>query len=516
MCLLLPSGYVVLCERALPGEELVAEITLVKKGYAEAIKKEVLKPHANAVTAHCRHFGPCGGCTLQSLQYEMQLQEKQQQIEQMLQRVGKVSNVQDVVQPIKPCNQLYHYRNKMQFCFSSKNWNPAGTPSITARPTLGMLQPGNFENVLPIESCSLQDDSANAILKVVREECCQPGPLWPVLPSGEMQAVLQHLVIRRGRAHPAAAPNYMVIISSTQQPPELSQLMSQLASKIVAAVPAVVSVIHAISEQPTSAGSTTTTTGGGHGSSRQGARGRGGARPRRRYEVLHGRSTISDVLGGVSFDISSESFFQTNTEQAQVLVDLVRSAAQLRGSCRDVLLDLYCGTGTFGLALAAHVSHVYGYDISGPAIADAARTAARNGITNATFRQGDLEKIALDLVPDQLRQPPGDGGAARGAKVRSRLPRPPATAESLPVPDVVVVDPARAGLERKVVEFLNKCGARRVVYVSCNVATQARDLDRLCHGTAASPGPWRLVSVQGCDMFPHTDHVEVVAVLERV
>ncbi|KXZ44570.1 hypothetical protein GPECTOR_65g188 [Gonium pectorale] len=206
---------------------------------------------------------------------------------------------------------------------------------------------------------------------------------------------------------------------------------------------------------------------------------------------------------------------KTNTAQAAVLYDIVRRAAGLRPGRTDALLDLYCGTGAIGLALAAECREVVGVEVAEAAASDARRNASLNGIANATFLCADVDQLTrLDELLQQHEPFPsaapsaagggaGDGGSAAAA----------AAAGGRFAPDVVVVDPARGGLSAAAAAFLAGCGARRVVYVSCNVATQARDLDRLVNGPGAA---FRLAGVTPVDMFPHTDHVETVAVLERL
>jgi 23S rRNA (uracil-5-)-methyltransferase RumA len=199
--------------------------------------------------------------------------------------------------------------------------------------------------------------------------------------------------------------------------------------------------------------------------------------------TLHGDSHLAMALGGLRFRVSSASFFQVNPSRAEALLAAVARAAALSGG--ETLLDLFCGTGALGLCLASRARELHGWEASASAVADARANAAANGIRHATFHAGDLAKL----------------GGAIGA--------------SVPKPDVVVVDPARAGLAPPLAAFLRRCSAARVVYVSCNPATQARDVKALC--AAAAPGsperPYRLRWVQPVDMFPHTAHIEAVALL---
>ncbi|MCO5554655.1 hypothetical protein L7F22_008188 [Adiantum nelumboides] len=202
--------------------------------------------------------------------------------------------------------------------------------------------------------------------------------------------------------------------------------------------------------------------------------------------VLYGSSTITECLNGLVFEISANSFFQTNPRQAEVLYSLVETATCLEGNGEEILLDLFCGTGTIGLSLAKRVKHVYGFEVVPEAIADAQRNSLKNGITNATFIQGDLNKIQKSF------------------------------GEQFPKPDVVIVDPNRPGLHCDLIKFLLKLQSKRIIYVSCNPATCARDLDYLAHGLPDSRigGAYKLLSVQPVDMFPHTPHIECVCSLE--
>lgn len=201
---------------------------------------------------------------------------------------------------------------------------------------------------------------------------------------------------------------------------------------------------------------------------------------------LYGKSTISEVLRGLTFHISANSFFQTNSFQAEVLYKLIEDFANLKGDQSEVVLDLFCGTGTIGLTLARRVRHVYGYEVVPEAVSDAHRNAMINGIHNATFIQGDLNKIDDNFGKD------------------------------FPRPDIVITDPNRPGMHLKLIKYLLNLKASRIIYISCNPATCSRDLDYLCHGLPEKNlrGCYQLKVVQPVDMFPHTPHIECICVLE--
>lgn len=202
--------------------------------------------------------------------------------------------------------------------------------------------------------------------------------------------------------------------------------------------------------------------------------------------TLYGKSTITESLRGLTFQISANSFFQTNTHQAEVLYKLIEDCAGLRGDASEIVLDLFCGTGTIGLTLAKKAKHVYGYEVVAQAVADAHRNAKLNGISNTTFLQGDLNKIDENF------------------------------GKHFPKPDIVISDPNRPGMHMKLIKFLLKLKAPKIVYVSCNPATCARDIDYLCHGVMEQniKGCYKLKSIQPVDMFPHTPHIECVCLLE--
>ncbi|GLI67917.1 hypothetical protein VaNZ11_012244, partial [Volvox africanus] len=566
VCLLPPTGFVVLVERTLPGERVRAEVVSVERGYAEARKLASLSPHRNAVPPPCPYFGPCGGCTLQSLQYEAQLQEKRNQVEQTLRRVGRLGPSLDLlaaeaaacrrgddngahsegseggsragggVAATVGCQEPFAYRNKMMFHFSTKRWLPPDI--VEERPCLGLLRRGTADVVLPVvqHGCKLQGSEANALLARVEEVVLERGILPHNHPSGK--GTLKHLVVRSGigappagSAAPLAARELLIGFGVTHG--SAIEHLKPVAEALGREFPNLVGVVaQAVApSQPFSRGTAAVPSGRPHRGSRDrgtlqgdgsrkaaagiphplpstdsgdalgGEDGDGGA-DASPVTLLYGTPYIHDIVGGLTFRISPGSFFQTNSRQAEVLYDIVRRAAALRPGAVDTVLDLYCGTGTIGLSLAADCRRVVGVEVADTAVEDARSNASLNSIDNATFVCADVDTIQRNLLAATLESPAAttDNAAAT------------ATLAAVPAPDVVIVDPARSGLSLDAAAFLSRSGARRVAYVSCNVATQARDLDRLCNGSGA---PFRLVSVQPVDMFPHTDHVEVVAVLER-
>eukprot|EP00798_Chlamydomonas_sp_ICE-L_P016360 gene16360-22560_t len=453
VCLL--DGLVVLCEKALPGEKLVAEITSAKKGYAEARKRQTLEAHRDYVSPPCEHASACHGCTLQTMEYSAQLREKQNQVEQTLRRVGKLEELDGAMRPIVPCADVYAYRNKTSFTWSSTTWVPPAVDKLEGSGDGDLLQSGHAAG------------------------------------SSEKQ--------------------YLVVITTTMDARQLlmplaTALQTELGSSLAGVVTKVETEDRGASVRGAgkkAADKKGRVKGGGRGGEgKQASKERDAAAPPQTHlnHVLVGEGHLKESMCGLEFEVSPDSFFQTNTKQAEtntkqaeVLYGLVRDGLDLRSDASDVLLDLYCGTGSIGLSLASRCKQVVGFEFNASAVADAKRNAKINGLGNATFVCANLEKEPL--VEFQATVDTGH----------------------MPSPTVVVVDPARAGLSKGVVDYLIGCGARRVVYASCNPATQARDLGMLCGQTTSSDpvgaAIFRLESVTPCDMFPHTDHVETVAVL---
>uniref|UniRef100_A0A1D1XYH0 Putative RNA methyltransferase CT0009 n=1 Tax=Anthurium amnicola TaxID=1678845 RepID=A0A1D1XYH0_9ARAE len=467
VCKMADTGFVVMCDRALPGERFIGRVSRKKGNYAEVKKLETLSPHWDIVDAPCKYASDCGGCKTQNLLYEAQVRSKEQQVHELLTHVGKFSNKDPefatFLRPIIPCNVRYHYRNKMEFSFGTKKWLPTDQLSSAKVQdvdtyALGLHAPGYFDRVLHIENCLLQSEAANKVLAAVQDNWIDPTSGLSPYNVHTHTGFLKHLMLRTGRDCTTGLPELMVNFVTASYNPEL---LIPLVNKIVD-IPEVVSIVNNVN---TSVGNTSV--------------------GEEEY-ILYGKPTITETLRGLTFQISANSFFQTNTHQAEVLYKLIEDCAGLRGDGSEIVLDLFCGTGTIGLTLAKRARHVYGYEVVAQAISDACRNAELNDIENATFVQGDLNKINDDFGND------------------------------FPKPDVVIADPNRPGMHMKLIEFLIRLKASRIVYVSCNPSTCSRDLDYLCHGVEEKniKGCYKLRSLQPVDMFPHTPHIECVCLLE--
>ncbi|XP_024365603.1 uncharacterized protein [Physcomitrium patens] len=477
LCKVVDTGFVVFCERALPGERLIARILKKKKGFAEAYKLKTLSVHDNAVEAPCEYFGECGGCKTQNLTYEAQLREKEQQVHDLIARLGKFGNSPlsgepgSYMMPIVPCATPYAYRNKMEFSYGTKKWKSKGlfvSPKLEdvneSGPklefALGLHAPGRFDKIMPIHNCLLQHDVSNQVLKLVQDHGERHLEELPPYDVRTHEGFLKHLTIRSGRDCETGQLQLMVNFVTKG---DKKDLLQPLVDQITTSFPQVVSIVNNVNSAV------------------------GPSSIVDKEHVLYGKAYITERLRGLVFEISANSFFQTNTSQAEVLYQKVEEQCALKGDGSEVLLDLFCGTGTIGLSMAKRVKHVYGYELVQEAVVDARRNAARNGIQNATFIQGDLNKLTDEFGKD------------------------------FPRPDVVITDPNRPGMHIKLIKYLLQLRARRIVYISCNPATCARDLDLLCHTGdegVESPTRYRLVHVQPVDMFPQTPHIECITTLE--
>ncbi len=425
------DGYVVFVRRGLPGDRVRAVVTKVKKSHAEALAVEVLEPGPQRVEAPCPHFGACGGCRFQDYAYEAQLEAKQAQIVDSLRRLGGIA--EPPVGPIVPATSIYGYRNKLEYSFTQTEDGPA----------LGFHAAGRWDQVLAIDVCLLTSDTGNLIRDTV-QAWAQEEKLMAYDQKDE-KGYLRHLVVREGRNTGQAL---VQLVTAEGEHFDRDYLIETLRK-----IPEVKSIHWAVNDTPAEVTNLPSL-------------------------LLWGEEAIEEELLGLRFRVRPNAFLQTNTEMAEVLYRLAIEAAGLTGA--ETVYDLYCGTGTMGLAMAAHALSVWGVEISEESVACALENADLNGISNAAFFAGNVGQSL-----EELRSRAGE-------------------------PDVVVVDPPRAGLAGKALKRVGETGAPRLVYVSCNPTTLASDLKVLIGEYG-----YTLQQVTPVDMFPHTPHVESVSLLTR-
>jgi 23S rRNA (uracil1939-C5)-methyltransferase len=435
---------------AVPGDTVKARVWKIRKNYAEARAVEILSPSPERVEPVCMHFGVCGGCRWQNFSYDAQLRNKHRLVTDAFRRIGGFPEPD--VRPVIGCDEPYFYRNKMEYTFSNLRWLTSEEierkEEIGKELALGLHVPERYDKVLNLEECWLQPEPGAAILKTVREIF----RVWGIsaYSTETHTGYARHLVIRNS----VRSGELMVNLVTTN---DWQEAMENLTGLLLKQFPEITTIVNNITDRKSMVA---------FGD---------------REKVYHGPGTITEKLGGYTFNISANSFFQTNTLQAERLYEQVKVMAELRPS--DVVYDLYCGTGSIAITLAGSAERVIGLEIVESAIADAERNAAVNRIANCYFLKGDL-KDSLTVKNDWLGEHPK--------------------------PTVLVADPPRSGMHPKVVERMARLGPERIVYVSCNPSTQARDARLLCDAG------YRLRTIQPVDMFPHTDHIEAVALLEKV
>ena len=429
------DGYVVFVRGGVPGDRLSVRLDQARSRFGRGTIEAIEIPSPHRVEAPCPYFGRCGGCKLQHVAYQAQLSFKSKQVADALERLGGLGAVD--VRPILGAGETYGYRNKMEFTVA-RSGEGAGL-------TVGLHEADRYDAVLDIERCLLQSERMNALLDEARRFFAASGLTAWEQDSGE--GLLRFLMLREGYRTGESMVN---IVTSS---PAVSEL-APLAAGLSAREPRTTSVVMNVNPKKASVAAGV------------------------EEHLLGGRDHIRESVGGLEFQVSANSFFQTNTAQAERLFALVLDSAGLEGG--ETVLDLYSGTGAISLQLARRCRWVYGVEVTQAAVDDAARNAAANGIANCTFLAGEVRFVLPQLI--------SQGVGAR----------------------VVVADPPRAGFHPKALRALLQMGPARIIYVSCNPATLARDLGELVRGG------YRLEWVQPVDMFPHTPHIEAVARLERV
>ncbi len=443
------DGMVVFVPFVVPGDIVDLQIIKKKKSYAEGRAIAIKHFSPRRAELQCPHFGICGGCKWQNMNYADQLEMKEKQVRDNLERLGHIDTSQ--MNPICGSDNIFYYRNKLEYTFSNRRWRTAEEMQqendAPIQGALGFHIPSLFDKVLDIEHCALQADPSNQIRLAVRSYAIEHQ--LPFYDIRNHTGFLRNLVIRN-----SSIGEWMVLVIVAENKEEW---LFPLLEYIHTSFPQITSLQYIINNKLNDSYTDLPVT------------------------LYHGKDHMMEQMEGyrgdkaLSFKINPKSFYQTNAVQAQRLYSFVADYAALQGN--EVVYDLYTGTGTIALFLAAHCRRVVGIEYVEEAIADAKDNALRNGFSNAEFYAGDMAKV---LTADFIRE-------------HGR-------------PDVVVVDPPRAGMHETVVQQLLITAPQRIVYVSCNPATQARDLALLSE-------KYRIARIQPVDMFPHTQHVENVAEL---
>ena len=432
---------------AVPGDVVDLQIKKKKHSYCEAEVVRFIKYSNVRATPKCEHFGVCGGCKWQNLPYEEQLKAKQKQVYDQLRRIGKVELPE--FQPIMGSVKTFEYRNKLEFGCCKKRWltkdQVASGFKYDNMNGIGFHITGAFDKILPIEKCWLMDDTHNQIRNAIRDYAFENNLNFFDLRG--QKGLLRDIIIRNSNTG-----EWMVIVQFHYDQEGDEQKAKALLQHVADRFPQITALMYVNNQKCND------TIGD------------------QDVMVFKGNDHIFETMEGLKFKVGPKSFYQTNTDQAYLLYKVAREFAQLTGE--EIVYDLYTGTGTIANFVAHKAKKVIGIEYVPEAIEDAKVNSQVNGIENTSFFAGDMKDILTD-----------DFIAEHGR------------------PDVIITDPPRAGMHPDVISVIMKARPKRIVYVSCNPSTQARDLQLL-------DAEYKVVKVQPVDMFPHTPHVENVVLLE--
>lgn len=439
------EGQTILIEGAVPGDLVNVLVYKKRKSFLQARVIEILSASPHRVIPRCEHFGVCGGCKWQDLSYDAQLKFKQDEVENNLMRIGGIENLS--TSPILGSEDIYYYRNKLEFSFSNSRWltdeEINQTDKVYERDALGFHIPNQWSKVLDIKHCYLQESPSNEIRLETKKFAVENG--YEFFNLRNQQGFLRNLMLRSNQKG-----EFMVLIQFFKDNKEKRiALLDHLKSKF----PQIVSLLYTINSK-------------GNDSIYD-----------LEIETYWGKDHLMEEMEGLQFKIGPKSFYQTNAKQAYELYKITREFADLKGN--ELVYDLYTGTGTIAQFVAKNAKKVVGVEAVQEAIDAAKENAKRNGIENCDFFCGDMKEIFDEEFIDKNGKP-----------------------------DVIITDPPRDGMHKNVVENILKINPSKIVYVSCNSATQARDL-------ALMKDQYKVVKSQAVDMFPQTHHVENVVLLER-
>ncbi len=440
-----PDGRVIFLTNAVPGDVVDIQTTKKRKAYYEGVPTHFHELSDKRTTPKCQHFGVCGGCKWQHMDYEHQLAYKQQEVANNLIRIGHLDLPE--VSPILGSKKQYFYRNKMEFSFSSSRWltldEIKSDHEIEDKNALGFHIPGMWDKILDVKQCHLQEDPSNAIRLSVKNFAVANGLEFynPRKQEGSLRTMMIRIT---------SLGEIMVVIQFYKDVPKERELLLSFLQK---EYPQLTSLQYVINPK----GNDTIYD--------------------QEVVCFAGRDHIFEEMEGLQFKINAKSFYQTNSEQAYELYKITRDFAGLTGE--ELVYDLYTGTGTIAQFVAKKAKKVVGIESVPEAILDAKANAQHNKIDNTEFFVGDMKTVFNNQFLEQHG-----------------------------IPDVVITDPPRDGMHKLVVEQLLKVMPKQIVYVSCNSATQARDL-------ALMKEKYTIEKVQPVDMFPQTHHVENIVLLRK-
>lgn len=433
---------------AVPGDIVDLQVTRKKSHYAEATIASIIHPSPMRIQPFCKHFGVCGGCKWQSLPYEEQLKAKQQQVEDALTRIGKVSFPK--ILPIIGSKKTKAYRNKLEFGFSNKKWltkeQIESGVVFSDMNAVGFHIPGAFDKILDLKECFLMDDFNNRIRNGLRSYVIEKG--YSFFDLRNQNGLLRNMMLRK-----TSTGEIMVLLQFCIREAQEEKEAQDVLQWIKTTFPEITSLLYVNNTKCNDTISDLD------------------------IHTFSGADCIYEQMEDLQFKIGPKSFYQTNSEQAFTLYKVVREFAYLSGN--EYVYDLYTGTGTIANFIAGKAKRVIGIEYVPEAIKDAKENAVLNNLDNIQFFAGDMKDILTDNFVALYGRP-----------------------------DVIITDPPRAGMHNDVISTILFAAPKRIVYVSCNPATQARDVSLLSTD-------YHITKVQPVDMFPQTHHVENVLLMER-
>ena len=438
------DSFIVFVNNAYPGDTVSARIKKIKRSYAEAVVAEILTPSPKRVEPRCKYFGTCGGCKQQDLDYQQQIDYKQEQVEDIFRHTGGLTGFK--IENILSSKNIFYYRNKMEFSFSELRWLTEAElgQEIKKDFVLGLHVPNVYDKILDIDECFLQSELSCRIVNFTRDFFKKRHTT--IYNTKEHAGYLRNLVIRQ-----AQNTNDLMVNLVTSE--ENESLMKEYVSALTIKFPEITTIVNNVNKKKASIA---------FGD----------------YEIVyHGSGFIFDKIGKYKFRVSANSFFQTNTLQAEKLYSLALDYAELKGD--EIIYDLYSGAGTIAIYFSDYAKEVYGFEAVESSIYDANANLEINEVENVKLIQADLYKTFLPFT------------------------------EAIPKPDVIILDPPRSGMHKKTVSDVLQLGPEKIVYISCNPTTQARDIKMMVEAG------YKLIKIRPVDMFPHTYHIENVALLKK-
>ena len=437
------DNIVIFVKDGIPGQKVKAKIWKKKKNYLEAYTIEKIESSKDEVKPICNHFAICGGCAFQNYNYTSQLTEKHNQVKELFDKMIKSSYPK--INSIIGCENEYYYRNKMEFSYSSNRWILDTNNSIeNTNPAFGLHVKKRFDKIVDISSCHIQSKKSDEIFNFIKKYLLK----YKITPFNmeSKSGYLKKVIIREGQITNQILINFITTDDDTSILSKLTNLLKENFNEVKGIINTIV--------KPNSGSSVSD-----------------------REIILWGQDYIEEKIGKYIYKISSSSFFQTNSKQSEKLYDQILKLAKLKGS--EIIYDLYCGAGSIGIYLSKYAKKIYGIEIVMSAVIDAIENSKKNNIKNIQFFHGDLINFFRNNQEIKL----------------------------IESPDVVILDPPRAGIHKNTLNDIIELKVKKIIYISCNPSTQVRDINIL------TENGYTIKEIQPIDMFPHTPHIENIVSL---